>query len=207
MAGYMATCMARRMANDLAAGRPRRVNPLAALAVLGLSVLAGCGGAEYRDTSVEMTTEGQVDLHRYMGRWYEIARFPNSFEEGCVGVTADYSLNDDGSVKVVNTCRQGALDGPVEVAEGRGVPTRPEGDRLEVGFVSWLPFATGDYWILDVDDGYQVAVIGNPGGTTGWVLARTPKLSDARLEEAFEVLRRNGYDTGPITLTPQPPGG
>ena len=195
--------MARHMANDLAAGRSRRVNLLAAAAVLGVAALAGCAGAEYRDTTVEMTTEGPVDLERYMGRWYEIARFPNSFEEGCVGVTADYSLNDDGSVKVVNTCRQGALDGPVEVAEGRGVTTRAEGDRLEVGFVSWLPFATGDYWILDVDDAYQVAVIGNPAGTTGWVLARTPQLSEARLEEAFEVLRRNGYDTGPMILIEQ----
>lgn len=191
------------MANDLAAGRPRRVNLLAAAAVLGLVTLAGCTGAEYRDTSVEMTTEGPVDLERYMGLWYEIARFPNRFEEGCAGVTAEYSLNDDGSVKVVNTCRQGSPDGPVEAAEGRAVATTPDNDRLEVGFVSWLPFATGDYWILDVDDAYQVAVIGNPAGTTGWVLARTPALPAERLEAAYDVLRRNGYDTSRIILTEQ----
>ena len=191
------------MANDLAAGRPRRVNLLAAAAVLGLAALAGCTGAEYRDTSVEMTTEGPVDLERYMGRWYEIARFPNSFEEGCVGVTADYSLNEDGSVKVVNTCRQGSPDGPVEVAEGRAIATTPDNDRLEVGFVWWLPFARGDYWILDVDDVYQVAVIGNPAGTTGWVLARTPTLPSERLEAAYDVLRRNGYDVSRIIVTEQ----
>ena len=138
-----------------------------------------------------------------MGRWYEIARFPNRFEEGCVGVTADYSLNADGSVKVVNTCRQGTLDGPVEVAEGKGTRQNDDGDRLSVGFVSWLPFARGDYWILDLDADYQIAVIGNPGGTTGWVLARTPQISAERLQAAYDVLRRNGYDVSAMTLTLQ----
>ncbi len=183
--------------------RPRRGWITGVLFGLLAAGLASCASPQYRDTAIAMTTEGAVDLERYMGRWYEIARFPNRFEEGCVGVTADYSLNEDGSVKVVNTCREGALDGPIDVAEGRGAPDGPDGDRLQVGFVSWLPFASGDYWILDLDDGYQVAVIGNPGGTTGWVLARTPVLSAGRLEEAYAVLRRNGYDTSRMTLTPQ----
>lgn len=173
------------------------------IGALGVAILAltGCTSTEYRDTQVAMTTVGPVDLTRYAGRWYEIARFPNSFEEGCVGVTAEYSLNDDGSVKVVNTCRKGALDGPVEVAEGRATSDTADNDRLKVGFVSWLPFAVGDYWILDTD--YQVAVIGNPAGSTGWVLARTPTLSAERLEAAYEVLRRNGYDTSRIMLVDQ----
>lgn len=173
---------------------------LAALAVL----LAACGSSTvYRDTDVAITSNGPVDLDRYQGLWYEIARFPNRFEEGCFAVTAAYSLNEDGSVKVVNTCRQGALDGPVEAAEGRATRTTPDGDRLEVGFVWWLPFAVGDYWILDVDDAYQVAVIGNPAGTTGWVLARTPSLPQDQLDQALAVLTRNGYDVGQIYMTPQ----
>lgn len=175
---------------------------LAGLVVLGF-LLGACSRTEYRDTAVDMTTVGQVDLTRYAGRWYEIARFPNSFEEGCFAVTADYSLNADGSVKVVNTCRKGALNGPVEVAEGRATKSRPEGDRLRVGFVEWLPFAAGDYWILALDDDYQVAVIGNPGGTTGWVLARSAAIPQDRLRAAYAVLRANGYDVSRITLTPQ----
>lgn len=170
---------------------------------LGLLGLAGCASTEYRDTSVPMTTAGPVDLERYQGRWYEIARFPNQFEEGCVGVTADYSLNDDGSVKVVNTCRDIALDGPVSTAEGVATKQRDEGDRLDVTFVPWLPFARGDYWILDLDADYQVVVVGNPSGSTGWVLAREPKISEARLDQALDVLRRNGYDVEQIYLTPQ----
>lgn len=182
------------------------MNLIRIVLVASTLTLGACASAEYRDTSVPMTTEGPVDLARYAGRWYEIARFPNSFEEGCVGVTADYSLNDDGSVRVLNTCRQGTLDGPVETAEGRAVRARAEGDRLEVSFVSWLPFASGDYWILDVTDDYQVAVVGNPDGTTGWILARTPTLPEARLRTAFEVLRRNGYDTNLMMMVPQSPG-
>ena len=183
--------------------RVRSWSQIAVMIVLAL-LLAGCASPEYRDRTVRMTTVGNVDLNRYAGRWYEIARFPNRFEEGCVGVTADYTLNADGSVKVVNTCRQGALDGPVEIAEGRAVAARPEADRLRVSFVEWLPFAAGDYWILDLDSEYDVAVIGNPSGTTGWVLARSPRLSQARLEQAFGVLQRNGYDTRLMTLTAQP---
>ena len=168
-----------------------------------LGVLTACASPEYRDRTVEMTTSGPIDLARYQGRWYEIARFPNSFEEGCVGVTADYSLNADGTVKVVNTCIEGQLDGPVTTAEGRAEAITTDNDRLLVGFVSWLPFARGDYWVLDVDDNYQVAVVGNPAGSTGWILARAPVISDETLNTAYDVLRRNGYDVARITLTPQ----
>ncbi|MEM1277961.1 MAG: lipocalin family protein, partial [Pseudomonadota bacterium] len=114
------------------------------LLLVGALALAACSGPVYRDVSVPMTTHGPVDLERYQGLWYEIARYPNSFEEGCFGVTAEYSLNPDGSIKVVNTCRQGALNGPTEVADGRATLTSPEGDKLKVGFVPWLPFAVGD---------------------------------------------------------------
>lgn len=185
------------------AGRSMRKRALSGALTAALAlVVAACASGSYRDTTVEMATVGAVDLQRYTGRWYEIARFPNSFEEGCVGVTADYSLNEDGSIRVVNSCRKGTLDGPVETAEGRGVVQRPEGDRISVGFVDWLPLARGDYWILDVDSDYRVAVIGNPAGTTGWVLARTPALSADRLEAAYAVLRRNGYDVTQMVLTP-----
>lgn len=178
---------------------PRWLAPLA-LIILGV-ILIACSSPSYRAPDVEMTTNGPVDLERYQGRWYEIARFPNRFEEGCVGVTADYSLNEDGSVKVVNTCRQGTLDGPVEVAEGVATSNSPDNDKLLVTFVPWLPFAKGDYWILDTD--YEVAVIGSPSGSTGWVLARTPSLPPQRLARAFQVLEANGYDLNRITMTKQ----
>ena len=174
------------------------------LALIALALLAGCSSdRQYRDTGIGMTTNGPVDLKRYQGLWYEIARFPNRFEEGCAGVTAEYTLNEDGSVKVLNTCRQGGLDGPVETAEGVATSTNADNDKLDVTFVPWLPFARGDYWVLETD--YQVAVIGAPGGTTGWVLARTPVLAKDRLQQALGVLQQNGYDTAKLTFTEQPP--
>ncbi|MEM7743032.1 MAG: lipocalin family protein [Pseudomonadota bacterium] len=170
---------------------------------LVLLLLAACSSPVYRDTTVTMQTNGPVNIDRYQGLWYEIARFPNRFEEGCVGVTAEYSRNPDGTIKVVNTCREGTLDGPVDVVEGIATAALPEADRLEVSFVPWLPFAKGDYWILFTD--YEVAVVGTPSGSVGWVLARTPTLPPERLEAAYDVLRRNGYDLSRITLTLQPP--
>lgn len=196
---------ARRGHAPLSSGAAGNRLPWWMFLVIGLVLLAlaACSSPVYRDTTVTMQTNGPVNIDRYQGLWYEIARFPNSFEEGCVGVTADYALNTDGSVKVLNTCRKGALDGPVETAEGVATKQRDEGDRLDVTFVPWLPFARGDYWILDLDADYQVVVVGNPAGTTGWVLARTPAIPEARLEQAYEVLRRNGYDTSRISLVPQ----
>ena len=179
---------------------PRWLVPLA-LVVLGV-ILAACSSPSYRAPDApRMTTNGPVDLERYQGLWYEIARFPNRFEEGCTGVTAEYTLTPDGSVRVVNTCRQGALDGPVEIAEGVATSNSAENDKLLVTFVPWLPFAKGDYWILDTD--YEVAVIGAPSGSTGWVLARTPSLPPQRLARAFQVLERAGYDLERITMTQQ----
>ena len=171
--------------------------------VLLLAFLSACSSTQYRDVKVPIATHGPVDLQRYQGLWYEIARFPNRFEEGCVGVTAEYSINPDGSVRVLNTCRQGTLDGPVEVAEGIATSVSPDNDRLEVTFVPWLPFAKGDYWILSLTQDYSVVTVGNPSGTTGWVLARTPTLSDDALAAAYDVLTANGYDTNQIYLTPQ----
>jgi len=193
------------------AGRRRRAaipertipwGPILILMILG-ALLTACSRPVYRDTNVPMTTEGPVDLQRYQGLWYEIARFPVSFEEGCAGVTAEYTLQDDGTIAVVNTCRQGGIDGPVETVEGVAEVVSEDGDKLVVSFVPWLPFARGDYWILDIDDAYEVAVIGNPAGTTGWVLARTPSLPSARLLAAYDVLARNGYDIDRIMMTDQ----
>ena len=104
---------------------------------------------------------------------------------------------------MLNTCREGGVDGPVSTAEGIASSTNADNDRLVVSFVPWLPFARGDYWILDIDDGYEVAVIGTPSGSVGWVLARTPSLPSARLLAAYDVLERNGYDINQIMQTDQ----
>ena len=104
-----------------------------------------------------------LDLDRYLGKWYEIARFPNRFERGCA--RRDRGIRACGPTArstVRNTCRKGSPDGPVEVAEGEASVVAP--GKLEVTFVPWLPFAKGDYWVLHVDAAYSVAVVGEPSG-------------------------------------------
>lgn len=182
----------------------------AAGAVVAIGLGAFSARAEsYRDPSVDISAVGDLDLDRYLGKWYEIARFPNRFEEGCVGVTAEYGLREDGRISVTNTCRKTTLDGPVEQAEGEARIVAP--GQLEVLFapqyLSFLPFVWGDYWVLDVTDDYSVSVVGTPKGSTGWILARTPQLSDAEYERALAVLRENGYDTGAIERVLQADGG
>jgi apolipoprotein D and lipocalin family protein len=179
-----------------------RIKILPVLLALGLAACAG--GTSYRDTSQPIASMAQVDLTHYAGRWYEIARFPVWFQEGCVGVTAEYALRDDGRVDVLNTCRQGALDGPVETANAVARAVDETNARLKVNFAPLLP-VEGDYWILYVDPDYELAVVGSPGGTGSWILARSPTIPPARLADARAVLADNGYDVEALTLTPQPP--
>lgn len=178
---------------------------LTAAAAVALGLAGPALAESYRDTSVAMTVDNGLDLDAYLGKWYEIARFPVSFEEGCVGVTAEYALRDDGKIRVLNTCREETLDGPVKTAEGVAEVVAPS--RLEVSFVpalSFLPFLNGDYWVLEVNDAHTISVVGNPGGTSGWILARSPQISQDDLDAAVRVLADNGYDTSRLIKVQQP---
>ena len=139
---------------------------------------------------------GTVDLVRYAGRWYEIAKYPNRFQRQCIADTvATYAVRDDGSVDVVNRCR--TEDG-VDEASGLARPVDGRTDRLEVSFLPavlrWLPLGWGAYWIIELAPDYRYAVIGEPGREYLWVLARTRTLAaeDRRAIEAR--LPAHGYD-------------
>lgn len=173
-----------------------------ALFALICAILAAPVSAKnYRDRSVSMTTVQNLDTERYLGLWFEIARFPNRFEKGCVGVTAEYDLLEDGQISVLNSCRETTLDGPLRQAKGKA---RIEGPgQLSVTFVPWLPFARGDYWVLGLRPDYSVAVVGAPKGSTGWILAWTAEISDEDKSWAEAVLRQNGYDTSQLNYVLQ----
>lgn len=146
--------------------------------------------APVRDAAVQMTVVDQVDLTRYLGQWYEIARFPNKFEKGCTHVTATYSLNADKTIKVANACRKAGGD---TVAEGKAWVASPA--KLRVTFVPWLgDIAAGDYWILDLKSDYSMAVVGAPNGGFGWILSRKPALSKSDRDRALAAFSKNGYD-------------
>lgn len=166
-----------------------------------LTLLASCGmNGNYRDTSVAMDSVATLDIARYQGLWYEIARFPNGFERDCTGVTAHYGPLPDGRISVRNSCRKHSLDAPLTVAEGTARVAAP--GQLKVKFVQWLPFE-GDYWVLDVTPDYGVSVVGVPSGDFGWILARTPTLDADARDAALTVLRANGYDVSQLIWTEQ----
>ncbi len=178
------------------------------LILAALAALAGCSAdtaapglvASYRDTSVPIASAALFDRARYSGTWYEIARYPVPFQRGCVATRAVYTPRPDGSFDVVNTCRDGALDGPLKRIDGSAVIAGP--GRLSVSFDS-VPFLSAPYWVLWVDEGYRTAVVGVPSGRAGWILNRDPAIPADRLAAAREVLVFNGYDLSRLQMVPQ----
>ena len=171
-------------------------------ALLMMSLHAGAAHA-----AEALATISSLDVQRYMGAWYEIAKFPNEFQKKCVGnTTATYSLREDGRVKVVNRCRTG--DGGAEVAEGVarqvGSATSP---RLKVRFapalLSFLPMVWGDYWVIDLDRDYQLSAVSEPKREYLWILSRTPQVDAAAYEALLARLRAQGLDTSRLVRTSQ----
>ncbi len=167
-------------------------------------VLPACIGGCTSVTHPPLEVVEFVDLARYTGKWYEIARYPAPFQEGCVATTAEYTLRPDGKIQVVNRCRAGCFDGRERRAEG---VARVVGDKtnakLKVSF--FWPFE-GDYWIIDLDDDYQWAVVGEPCRRFLWVLSRTPTLDGPTYEAILSRLPDKGYDPARLEKTRQPPG-
>ena len=142
-----------------------------------------------------------VDLNRYLGTWYEIARFPHRFQEGCVASRATYTLLEDGKIGVLNQCYKGGLDGELSSAKGKAWVVDPEtGAKLKVSF--FWPF-TGDYWIIDLGENYEYAVVGHPSRTYLWILSRTPEMDEAQYNRILDRLQQQGYDTGKLIRAPQ----
>lgn len=170
--------------------------------LMGLLLFLGaCGlNGNYRDQSFEIRAVSQLDAGRYAGLWYEIARFPNSFEKDCFGVTAEYAAKPNGDLAVRNTCRKGGVDGPERVVEGTG--RFVDAGKLKVRFSDIIRIE-GDYWVLYVVPDYSIAVVGEPAGDFGWILARTPELTRAQLDVPLAVLRNNGYDTARLEYPAQ----
>jgi apolipoprotein D and lipocalin family protein len=147
----------------------------------------------------------EIDLDRYLGRWYEIASFPQRFQAGCVATTATYARRDDGRIRVENECRDGRFDGDVRRVEGVAWVADPAGSeaRLEVQF--FWPFR-GDYWVIELDPGYRWAVVGHPSRDYLWILARDRTLEPAVYRDLLARIESHGYDVSRLRETPQPPG-
>jgi apolipoprotein D and lipocalin family protein len=152
-------------------------------------------------------TVPKVDLKQYSGKWYEIARYPNKFQKQCVGnTTATYKQKSNGKIEVVNECLK--KDGTTESAKGDArIIDKTTNAKLEVrfapSFLSFIPAVWGDYWIIDLDDNYQYAAIGDPKQKYFWILSRTPELSDATYQEILRRAEKMGFNPGKVVKTPQ----
>jgi apolipoprotein D and lipocalin family protein len=149
-----------------------------------------------------------VDLSRYAGKWYEIARLPNRFQNKCAGeVTADYSLLEGGQLKVVNQCVQ--KNGQTARAEGiaRLADERGPNSKLEVRFapswLAWLPMVWGDYWIIDLAPDYGYSVVGAPDRKYLWILSRAPQMDEASYQRIVNQAAAKGFDVSRLIKTRQ----
>lgn len=145
-----------------------------------------------------LETVQYVDIEKYMGKWYEIASFPQSFQKGCSCTTADYELMENGKVVVVNSCNTPEKR---KVSTGKAWVTDKETNaKLKVQF--FWPFS-GKYWIIDLAEDYSYAVVGHPNRDYLWILSRTPKMDKQTYDGILERVTAKGFDTSKLTVTDQ----
>jgi apolipoprotein D and lipocalin family protein len=182
-----------------------RVLLVPVLSLLLMGIGASQANAQQGDQSVK--TIAALDVPRYLGTWYEIAKFPNWFQKKCVGNTkAVYTAKPDGNLRVLNSCK--TAGGETSEAEGaaRQIGAK-DSPRLEVRFapewLSFLPLVWGDYWVIDLDPQYQVAAVSDPRREYLWVLSRTPQLDPRVYEELLQRLKQQQFDIQKLELTSQ----
>ena len=169
--------------------------------VLGSLALAAVANED------ELRTIPALDVPRYMGTWYEIAKYPNPFQKKCVKDTrADYQLLVNGAVQVTNRCTMD--NGEVEVVVGAGRQVgNARSPKLKVRFapewLSFIPMVWGDYWVIDLDPEYQLVAVSEPKRDYLWVLARTPTVNPRAYEELVVRLEKKGFDSRKMVLTRQ----
>jgi len=163
-------------------------------------LFSGCV-TKSENTMKPLATVNSVDLDRYTGQWYEIARYHHRFQEGCVGSRATYTLREDGKITVVNECYDGSFSGKLRSATGKAwVIDRQSNAKLKVSF--FWPFA-GDYWIIDLGRDYEYAVVGHPNRKYLWILSRTPDMTEEVYQSILERLQKQEYDTTKLVRTEQ----
>ena len=175
--------------------------------MIGLLATLLCAASAAAPEMGPVHTVDSVDLARYVGDWFEVARFPNRFQRTCAGgVKARYAVRADGRIDVANQC----LDGNGRVVQAQGVARVVDARtsaRLQVRFapawLSFLPLVWGDYWIIGLADDYSWAVVGSPDRAYLWLLSRTPVLEARHYDAALAAARANGFDIDKLVRTHQ----
>ena len=156
-------------------------------------------GACSKDPPLE--TVPNVDLKRFQGKWYEVAKLPRPTQADCYGTIALYTLTSNTTMGLVHQCNLGSLTGPLRESQANGKLNDPaETAKLSVDFGGGF---YGDYWIIDLGEHYEFAVVGHPTRQYLWIISRTPKLDDATLSAVVQRAKDKGFDTSRLQYTPQ----
>ena len=177
--------------------------------LIGFIIFAGNISAQTNNSqnSNAVQTVGSVDLKRYSGKWFEIARYPNKFQKNCVGnTTATYTMKADNKIEVLNECLK--KDGTKINAKGEArIVDKQTNAKLEVrfapGFLAFISAVWGDYWVIDLEENYQYAVIGDAKREYFWILSRTAEISDATYQNILRRAEKQGYNPAKVIKTPQ----
>jgi apolipoprotein D and lipocalin family protein len=181
--------------------------------VLVAAIASACSQLPFASASSEdlapLKTVASLDVPRYMGTWYEIAKYPNKFQKKCVAETrAVYESLPGGTVQVTNRCKKadGSLDEAIGEARQIGIATSP---KLQVRFAPvWLariPLVWGNYWVIDLDSAYQLVAVSEPKREFLWVLSRTPTVNAAAYDALLARLKAQGFELDKLERTKQAP--
>ena len=170
-------------------------------------ILVGGTIAALAKSDKDLQTVSAVDLNKYVGKWYEVAKYPNRFQKKCVGETsANYTRKNNGRIEVLNSCRD--KNGKMTTATGEAkIIDSTTNAKLKVrfapSFISFLPFVWGDYWVIDLEPNYQYAVIGTPSRDYLWILSRTPEIDSTTYEGILQRIKAKGFDPNRLEKTKQ----
>lgn len=155
-----------------------------------------------KNATMDYSTVKQVDVEKYTGKWYEIARFPHRFEKDLVGVTATYTLLDNGKIKVVNAGYKDSLNGKFKSTKAKAkIPDKSKPGKLKVYFI---PFFGADYNIMELDTtNYQWAMVGSSSPNYLWFLSRSKKMDDKTFEYLKQKAKQRGYNLDKLQKVPQ----
>lgn len=177
--------------------KARQLGPLRAILLLILFFFMAISSNQAQT----LQTVPHVDLTKYVGKWYEISSYPQSFQKGCNCTTAEYTLSDRGDVIVENRCNKDSINGKQSYIKGKAFVEADSGNaKLKVQF--FWPFKA-KYWIIDLADDYSYAVVSHPNKKYLWILSRTPKMEEAIYQQIISRLQLKGFDLLKLQKTPQ----
>lgn len=158
--------------------------------------------SDFQKVMIDKTVVKELDIQKYLGTWYEIARFDHGFERGLVGVTANYSFRKDGRIMVLNSGYKNSLDGKFSQAVGKAKIPDPVNEPAKLK-VSFFLFFYGDYYVMELDKDYQWALIGSSSDNFLWIMSRKPQIDEDLYNELLEKLQNRGYDVSRLIKVEQ----